>query len=176
MDSIIQPISNLSNLVADTSVTFNPDIFEANVVNLAILVTGVYSFLSGQLEAALLNRKDGVIEALKKAEESLAKANEKLRESEARFEQLQLVLDSIKEDGDKNIKQMKSATYQGGRDDVERITLFTQSQIKGLEAKARKEVIDSAVTKAIEGATLKLDGKIGETTQQQLINSNISNL
>ena len=58
MDLLNQTLNSFSIQISNNSeagVSFNPDIFEANLVNLLILGGGLFYLLSGALSKAFLN-------------------------------------------------------------------------------------------------------------------------
>lgn len=171
-----QTLSSFSTIIVDTSVSFNPDIFETNVVNLAILTGGIFYLGSNALSESLVERQQKILGAIQESEERLEQATERLKESKKQLEQAQLVIASIKAEAETTAKQVKTAILTEGKNEIERLTLAAKSQIKTIEAKVRKQISDYVVTLALQRVTLQLEGKLGESAQQQIIDRNISKL
>ena len=60
-----------SLLFASQGFGFNLNIFETNVINLAIVIFGLYKFLPGFLGGILERRRNAILSDLQEAEESL---------------------------------------------------------------------------------------------------------
>ena len=70
MDLLNQTLNRFSTQIAESEgVSFNPDIFEANVVNLVILVGGLFYLLSGSLSESLSERQQKILGAIQESEE-----------------------------------------------------------------------------------------------------------
>ena len=64
------------------SIEINTDIFEANVINIIILVAGLFNVVGAALKTAMLERKTKILNEVQGAEQSLTAAAERLREAE----------------------------------------------------------------------------------------------
>jgi F0F1-type ATP synthase membrane subunit b/b' len=53
---------------------------------------------------------------------------------------------------------------------------MAKSQVATIEAKVRKQISDYVATLALQRVTLQLEGKLGASLQQQIIDQNISKL
>jgi F-type H+-transporting ATPase subunit b len=176
MDLINQTLNSFSAQISELPVSFNPDIFEANLVNLVILVSGIVYLGGNALSAALTERQQKILGAIQEAEERLQQSIARLAESEKQLEQAQIVITSIKTDAELTAKQIKSNILNEGKKEIERLALAAKSQIVTLEAKLRKSLIDYAVNLAIKRVTSQITSKMNSTLQQQIIDRNISKL
>ena len=97
-------ISSLAELASETKkgFGFNPNFLEANVINIAILLSGVIYLGRNFLTSALEVRQQKVAEAIQEAEERLLQANSRLLESEKQLTQAQAVIEKIKKEAEKN--------------------------------------------------------------------------
>ena len=107
MDLLNQTLNSFSAQISDLSVGLNPDIFETNVINITILVGGIFYLGSNALSASLSERQQKILGAIQEAEERLQQAVARLAESEKQLEQAQIVIDSIKTDATKTAAQVK---------------------------------------------------------------------
>ena len=89
-----QTLNSFSTQIAE-GISFNPDIFEANLVNLIILVGGLFYLLSGALSESLSERQQKILGAIQESEERLEEATKKLADSETQLAQAQIVIESI---------------------------------------------------------------------------------
>jgi len=171
-----QTLNSFSAQISDLSISLNTDIFETNVINITILVGGIFKLLSEALSESLSDRQQKILGAIQESEERLEQATARLRESETQLDQAQLVIASIKSDAKTTADQVKSAVLSDGKVEIERLTAAAKSQIKTIEAKVRKQISDYVATLALQRITLQLEGKLNESLQQQIIDKNISKL
>jgi F-type H+-transporting ATPase subunit b len=175
MDLLNQTLDRFSTQIAE-GVSFNPDIFEANLVNLIILVGGLFYLLSGALSESLSERQQKIIGAIQESEEKLEEATKRLADSETQLAQAQIVIDSIGKDAEVTAKQVKSTILTDGKTEIERLTAAAKGQIGTIEARVRKQISDYVATLALKRITMQLEGKLNSSLQQQIIDRNISKL
>ena len=171
-----QTLNGVSELIADFSVGLNLDIFETNIVNLTLLVGGIFYLGSNALSESLIERQQKILGAIQEYEERLEQEVVKLAESETNLKQAQLVIASIKEEAEATAKNVKSGILTDGKTEIERLTATAKSQIGTIELKIRNQISEYVVSLALERVTIQLEGKLGESVQQQLIDKNISKL
>ena len=177
MDLLNQTLNRFSTQIAESeSVSFNPDIFEANVVNLVILVGGLFYLLSGSLSESLSERQQKILGAIQESEERLEEATKKLADSQTQLAQAQMVIQSIGKDAEVTAKQVKSTILTDGKTEIERLTASAKAQIGNIEARVRKQISDYVVALALKRITMQLEGKLNSSLQQQVIDRNISKL
>jgi len=173
MDLFNQTLNGFSTHLA---VSFNPDIFETNVINITILLGGIVYLGSNALSESLSERQEKIMGAIQEAEERLKEADARLAESEKQLEQAQLVIDSIKTDAETTARNVKSGILTDGKTEIERLTSTAKSQIGTIEARVRKQISEYVVTLALKRVTLQLEGKLNSKLQQQILDRNISKL
>jgi F-type H+-transporting ATPase subunit b len=175
MDLLNQTLNRFSTQIAE-GVSFNPDIFEANLVNLIILVGGLFYLLSGALSESLSERQQKILGAIQESEERLEEATKRLADSETQLAQAQMVIESIGKDAEVTAKQVKSTILTDGKTEIERLTAAAKGQIGTIEARVRKQISEYVVTLALKRITMQLEGKLTSGLQQQIIDRNISKL
>jgi F0F1-type ATP synthase membrane subunit b/b' len=168
-------LNQISTQIAE-GVSFNPDIFEANLVNLIILSGGLFYLLSGALSESLSERQQKILGAIQESEERLEEATKRLAESETQLAQAQMVIESIGKDAEVTAKQVKSTILTDGKTEIERLTAAAKGQISTIEARVRKQISDYVVALALKRITMQLEGKLNSSLQQQIIDRNISKL
>lgn len=89
-------ISALAELSSGKGFGFNSNFLEANVLNIALLVSGVFYLGKNFLTSALELRQQKVTEAIQEAEERLQQANTRLLDSEKQLTEAQTVIAKIK--------------------------------------------------------------------------------
>ena len=176
MDLLNQTLNSFSIQIADGGVSLNLDIFEANLVNIALLVGGLYYLLSGVLAESLSERQQKILGAIQESEEKLEEATTRLTEGETKLAQAQIVIESIQKDAQQNAAQVKSSILADGKLEIERLTATAKSQINTIESRVRKQISDYVATLALQRITMQLEGKLNSSLQQQIIDRNISKL
>ena len=173
MDLFNQTLNGFS---AHLAVSFNPDIFETNIINITLLLGGIIYLGSSELSESLSERQEKIVGAIQEAEERLQQADTRLAEGEKQLEQAQLVIESIKTDAETTARKVKSEILTDGKAEIERLTSTAKSQIGTIEARVRKQISEYVVTLALKRVTLQLEGKLNSNLQQQILDRNISNL
>jgi F0F1-type ATP synthase membrane subunit b/b' len=176
MDLLNQTLNSFSTLISDGGVSFNGDIFEANLVNLVLLDGGLFYLLSGALSESLSERQQKILGAIQESEERLQEATTRLTESETQLAQAQMVIDTIQKDAEQTASQVKSSILTDGKTEIERLTSSAKAQIGTIEAKVRKQISDYVASLALQRITAQLEGKLNSSLQQQIIDRNISKL
>jgi F-type H+-transporting ATPase subunit b len=80
------------------SVGFNTDIFEANLINIVLLVVLLFNVVGDALKTSMLERKEKILSGVQDAEQRLNEATERLAEAKTQLEQSKLIIDKIKSD------------------------------------------------------------------------------
>ena len=142
MDLLNQTLNSFSIQIADGGVSLNLDIFEANLVNIALLVGGLYYLLSGVLAESLSERQQKILGAIQESEEKLEEATTRLTEGETKLAQAQIVIESIQKDAEQTAAQVKSSILTDGKAEIERLTSSAKAQITTIEARVRKQISD----------------------------------
>lgn len=176
MDLLSQTLNSFSTQISDGGVSLNFDIFEANLVNLAILDGGLFYLLSGALSESLSERQQKILGAIQESEEKLQEATTRLTEGETKLAQAQIVIESIQKDAEQTAAQVKSSILTDGKAEIERLTANAKSQIGTIETRVRKQISDYVATLALQRITMQLEGKLNSSLQQQIIDRNISKL
>jgi F-type H+-transporting ATPase subunit b len=176
MDLLNQTLNSFSIQISDGGVSFNTDIFEANLINLILLDGGLFYLLSGALSESLSERQQKIVGAIQESEEKLQEATTRLTEGETKLAQAQIVIDSIQKDAQQTSVQVKSSILNDGKTEIERLTANAKTQISTVEARVRKQISDYVATLALQRITMQLEGKLNSSLQRQIIDRNISKL
>jgi F-type H+-transporting ATPase subunit b len=176
MDLLNQTLNSFSTQISDGGVSLNFDIFEANLVNLALLDGGLFYLLSGALSESLSERQQKILGAIQESEEKLQEATTRLTEGETKLAQAQIVIESIQKDAQQTAVQVKSTILTDGKTEIERLTATAKAQINTIENRVRKQISDYVATLALQRITMQLEGKLNSSMQQKIIDRNISKL
>ena len=176
MDLLNQTLNSFSTQIADGGISFKFDLFDSNIINLTILVGGLFYLLSGALSESLSERQQKILGAIQESEEKLQEATTRLTEGETKLAQAQIVIESIQKDAEQTAAQVKSTILTDGKAEIERLTAAAKLQIGTIENRVRKQISDYVATLALQRITMQLEGKLNSSLQQQIIDRNISKL
>ena len=176
MDILNQTLNSFSTQIVDSGISLQFDLFDSNIINLSILVGGLFYLLSGALSESLSERQQRILGAIQESEEKLQEATTRLTEGETKLAQAQIVIESIQKDAQQTAAQVKSTILTDGKAEIERLTAAAKLQIGTIENRVRKQISDYVATLALQRITMQLEGKLNSSLQQQIIDRNISKL
>lgn len=84
----------------------NTDIFETNLINIAILIFGLFNFVGGFLKTSLSERKQKIKETVQESERQLATSNQRFEEAQKQLDQMNLIIAEIKTETEKVKSEM----------------------------------------------------------------------
>ncbi|KGG13480.1 MULTISPECIES: F0F1 ATP synthase subunit B [Prochlorococcus] len=165
-----------SLLLATEGFGLNLNLFETNILNLAVVIFGLYKFLPGFLGGILERRRAGILADIKDAEERLTKASkallkakEELQSAEQKASKIrsdcQLRAEAIRLDSEKRTVEEMARIKQGAASDL-------NSEATRVSAQLRKEAAKLAIEKALASLPQKLD----EDAQAKFISQSIQNI
>nr|ASV47638.1 ATP synthase CF1 subunit f [Chroomonas mesostigmatica CCMP1168] len=155
---------------------FNPNFLEANVINIAILLSGVVYLGRNFLTSALESRQQKVAEAIQESEERLQQANARLVEAEKQLTESQIVIDQIKKEAESTARKVKETILAQGKLDIERLTNNGKSSIEKAEVQIKKQIQQHVSNLALQKVTVELKSYLKPNLQAKLIDTNISQL
>ncbi len=154
----------------------NLNLFETNVINLAIVIFGLYKFLPNFLGGMLQKRREAILIDLKDAEDrleksskALSKAQKDLADAAKRAEQIRTDCktraEAIRLESEKRTVEEMARIKQGAASDLNAEASRVSNQL-------RLEVARLAIQKALTAMPEKLDNK----AQENLVSQSIKNL
>jgi F-type H+-transporting ATPase subunit b len=154
----------------------NLNVFETNIVNLAIVIFGLYKFLPNFLGGILERRRAIILADLKDAEERLATATSALAQAQTDLADAQLKAEQIRADGKARAEAIR---LDSEKRTVEEMARVKQGAVADLNAEASRvsaQLRREAARLAIEKALASLPGKLSDDAQAQLVNQSIQTL
>ena len=163
-------------LLASEGFGLNFNIFETNLVNLAIVIVLLVKFLSGFLGGILERRRAAILQDLQDAEKRLKTATEELAKAQADLAEANKKAEKIRLDGHSRAASIRA--------EGEQRTIAVMANIKqGASADAEAEAIRindalrrEAATAAISKVLRDLPGRLDEKAQNKLLDASIANL
>jgi len=168
-------ISALAELSSGKGFGFNSNFLEANVINIALLLTGVFYLGNNFLTSALELRQQKVTEAIQ-AEERLQQANARLLDSEKQLTQAQSVIEKIKKEAEATARTVKETILAQGKLDIERLTNNGKSSIEKAELQIKKQIQQRITDLAMQRVSTQLQDYMTPSLQSKVIDNNIAQL
>jgi len=169
-------ISTLSEVSSGKGFGFNSNFQEANVINIALLLSGVIYLGKNFLTSALELRQQKVTEAIQEAEERLQQANSRLLDSEKQLAEAQSVIEKIKKEAETTARTVKETILAQGKVDIERLTNNGKSNIEQAELQIKKQIQQRIANLALERVSTQLQDYMTPSLQSKVIDNNISEL
>jgi F-type H+-transporting ATPase subunit b len=169
-------ISTLSEVSSAKGFGFNSNFLEANVINIAILLSGTIYLGKNFLTSALELRQQKVTEAIQEAEERLQQANSRLLDSEKQLAEAQSVIEKIKKEAETTARTVKETILAQGKVDIERMTNNGKSNIEQAELQIKKQIQQRIANLALERVSTQLQDYMTPSLQSKVIDNNISEL
>lgn len=165
-------ISALAELSSGKGFGFNSNFLEANVLNIALLLSGVIYLGQNFLTSALELRQQKVTEAIQEAEERLQQANTRLLDSEKQLTQAQSVIEKIKKEADMTARTVKETILAQGKLDIERLTNNGKSSIEKAELQIKKQIQQRIADLAIQRVSTQLQDYMTPNLQSKVLDNN----
>jgi len=165
-----------SLILASEGFGLNLNLFETNIINLAVVIFGLYKFLPGFVGKILERRRTAILSDLKDAEERLIQANNSLSKAKEDLASANQKADKIRNDCK---ARAESIRLESEKKTVEEMARIKQGAASDLNAEAarvttqlRKEAAQLAINKALEILPRKLDSN----TQDDFLKQSIKNM
>ncbi|MBP5971969.1 F0F1 ATP synthase subunit B [Brasilonema sp. CT11] len=152
----------------------NIDIFETNLINLAILVGILFYFGRKVLSNILSERRSSIETVIKEAEAKAKEAAVALSKAQEQLTQAQAEAQRIRKTAEENAQATREAILARAAEDVERLK---QTAVKDLDTqrdRAIAELQQYVVSKALQKVESELQTGIADDAQQQLIDRSIA--
>jgi F-type H+-transporting ATPase subunit b len=170
-------IATLPQLLASHgSFGLNFNLFETNIINLAIVIAGLVWFLRGFLGGILERRRSAILSDLRDAEERLTSATTALAEVQNGLADAQKKAEQIRADGKARADAIRLESEQRTIEEIARMKQAASSDLANEASRVSDQLRRDTALKAIEKALAALPGKLDETAQAKLIDQSIQSL
>lgn len=158
---------------AQQGLSFNSNFLEANVINIALLASGLVYVLKNFLGSMLSTRQGRVLSSIQEAEERLQQATLRLTESEKQLAQTKLVIEQIKQEAETTAQKVRESILSQGKLDIERLAAAGKASIATAENQVRQQIQQQIIALSINRVSLQLRSQITPIIQTQLIDKSI---
>ncbi len=152
---------------------FNTNILETNIINLAVVIAVVISFVGDALRSLLENRKQTVLNNLREADQRALEAQEKLNQAKAQLELSKKKAAEIREQGVNTAEQEKVQTTRQTEKDIARLEELKKETINLQQQKVVSQISQQVVALALTKVRNTLEKSLDETFHSSVNNFNI---
>ncbi len=154
----------------------NFNLFETNIINLAIVIAGLVWFLRGFLGGILQRRREAIVSDLREAEERLQSASAALAEAQKGVADAQKKAEQIRVDGRARADAIRLESEQRTIEELARMKQAATSDLANEASRVTDQLRRETALKAIEKALAVLPGKLDASAQARLIDQSIQSL
>ena len=154
----------------------NLDLFETNIINLAIVIFALYKFLPNFLGSILERRRAIILADLKDAEERLSSATAALSQAQQDLADAQQKAEQIRLDGKARAEAIRLESEKRTIEEMARLKQGAAADLNAEAARVSNQLRREAAQLAIEKALSTLPGKLNADAQAQLVNQSIKTL
>ena len=154
----------------------NLNIFETNIINLAVVIFGLYKFLPGFLGKILEKRRTSILTDLKDAEERLTQAKSSLSKAKEELSSAKQKADKIRSDCKARAEAIRLESDKRTVEEMARIKQGAASDLNAEAARVTSQLRKEAAELAIEKALAILPKKLDSNTQDKFLKQSIKNI
>jgi len=154
----------------------NLNVFETNVINLAIVIFGLYKFLPNFLGGILERRRAIILADLNDAEERLATATSSLSQAQRDLADAQQKAEQIRADGKVRAEAIRLESEKRTVEEMARVKQGAAADLSAEASRVSNLLRREAAQLAIEKALASLPGKLDADAQAKLVNQSIKTL
>ena len=143
--------------ISEKSFGINTDIFETNIINLAIFVGAIFVFGSKSLSETLSARQQKVISSIQEAEDRLRQAEVRLVEAQKQLDQISMVEDSIKTEAQTAGTTLQTSILTQGKEEIERLTANAKVTISNTEVQVKRQILQQITALTIQRVTTQFN-------------------
>jgi F-type H+-transporting ATPase subunit b len=154
----------------------NLNVFETNIINLAIVIFGLWKFLPGFLGSILERRRNAILSDLQDAEQRLASSTTALAEAQQGLAAAQQKADQIRADGQARAQALRLESENRTIQEMARLKQGAMADLSAEAARVTDQLRREAANRAIAQALAALPGKLDGDAQVRLIDQSIQTL
>jgi len=141
----------------------NTDIFETNIINLAVVIAIVVSFVGNNLTAVLDDRKKTILNNLQEATQRALEAEEKLNQARTQLELAKKKAQEIRAEGVSRATQEINTVVNQHEIRLSKLQEFKQETLSFYQQKAFKEAYLYVISRIMTRVREKLNSGLDST-------------
>jgi len=167
---------NFIFLLAAQGFGLNLNLFETNIINLAVVIFGLYKFLPGFLGSMLEKRRNVILSDLQDAEQRLAEAKNSLAEAKKELSAAEQKAIQIRTDCKARAESIRLESEKRTVEEMTRIKQGAASDLNAEAARVSTQLRKEAARLAIEKAMAALPGKLDKDSQDKFLSQSIQDM
>jgi len=154
----------------------NLNLFETNILNLAVVIFGLYKFLPGFIGKILEKRRSTILTDLKDAEERLTEAKNSLSKAKEELSSAKQKAEKIRNDCKARAEAIRLESEKRTVEEMARIKQGAASDLNAEAARVTSQLRKEAAELAIEKALAMLPKKLDSNAQDDFLKQSIKNI
>ena len=163
-------------ILASEGFGLNFNLFETNILNLALVAFGLYKFLPNFLGSILERRRATILSDLNDAETRLSEAKVALAQSQKDLASAEQKAKQIRTDCKNRAEAIRLDSEKRTVEEMARIKQGAASDLTAETARVSSQLRREAAQMAIEKALASLPQKLDEKTQAKFLNQSIKSM
>ena len=157
-------------------VSLNTDIFETNVINVALLLGILFVVIKNFLTENLTTRKKKIVDDIENAEARLADSNKRYIEAKKQWAQMDIIIKEINHQMETTKQNVLKLKWDQAKEDLSKKFTAAIAVLRNRENKIFNDVIKEVSKKALNRVILKLKKQLGKVEQSAIVNRKITQL
>jgi len=154
----------------------NLNLFETNIINLAVVIFGLYKFLPGFIGKILEKRRSTILSDLNDAEERLTQAKNSLSKAKEELASAKQKAEKIRNDCKARAEAIRLESEKRTVEEMARIKQGAASDLNAEAARVTSQLRKEAAELAIEKALAMLPKKLDSNAQDYFLKQSIKNI
>jgi len=167
---------NFYHFFASEGFGLNLNLFETNILNLAIVIFGLYKFLPGFLGSMLERRRSAILNDLQDADNRLAEAKKALSKAQKELSMAEEKAAKIRSDSKSRAEGIRLESEKRTVEEMARIKQGASSDLNAEASRVTAQLRKEAARLAIEKALKTLPGKLDKSSQEKFLTQSIKNM
>jgi F-type H+-transporting ATPase subunit b len=142
---------------------FNTNILETNVLNLAVVLAIVITYVGDALRGLLANRKQTILNNFREADQRASEAQDRLNQARLQLEKAKTKADEISQQAVFTVDQEKKQIISQTQEDIKRLSILQQETLKFEQQKAQNELAQKLVRLALHQVREKLNQRLNSS-------------
>jgi F-type H+-transporting ATPase subunit b len=142
---------------------FNTNILETNVLNLAVVLAVVITYVGDALRGLLANRKQTILNNFREADQRASEAQDRLNQARLQLEKAKTKADEISQQAVFTVDQEKKQIISQTQEDIKRLSILQQETLKFEQQKAQNELAQKLVRLALHQVREKLNQRLNSS-------------
>jgi len=152
---------------------FNTNILETNVLNLAVVLAIVITYVGDALRGLLANRKQTILNNFREADQRASEAQERLNQARIQLDQAKTKAQQIGEQALITVEQEKKQFVRQTQEDIKRLGILQQETLKFEQQKAQNQLAQKLVRLALHQVREKLHQRLNNSLHSAVNNFQI---